>query len=240
MRVSLITVGDELLAGDVENTNATWLARRLTERGTEVREIVVLPDEVDRVATEVRWHGERFNRVLVTGGLGSTPDDVTVEGIADGLGREVGRHERTNQLVTAAVEEIHEEYPDFEFDVERASLRPEGSEVIENEVGIAPGFVVENVYVLPGIPREMHPMFERVADEFEGAMHVRSLYSTQPESHLNEMLTRVAEKFDVSVGCYPGENNERKRITVRSTDRGDVDDAHEWLAARPETEPDRD
>jgi nicotinamide-nucleotide amidase len=233
---SIITVGDELLAGEIENTNATWLAAQLTERGLSVREITVLPDEIDRLQTAVRDHSERYDSVVVTGGLGSTPDDVTVDAVAAGLDRDSVRDEQTYDLVAAEVEAIQEEYPEFEFDIERGAKRPDGSLPIENENGIAPGFMVENVFVLPGIPSEMKPMFSRIADELQGSLHTRSVTSTEAESHLNEMLRAAGERFDVFVGCYPDETKETKRITVRGSNEETVEQARDWLLARPEVD----
>lgn len=236
MRVSILTVGDELLAGDIENTNATWLADRLTSEGSIVREIVVLPDERDRIRTTVADHSDRFDAVLVTGGLGSTPDDVTVDGVADGLHRDVVLDDRTHQLVKGTVGEIQEEYPEFDFDVERGSERPEGSTPIPNDEGIAPGFIVENVFVLPGIPSEMKPIFERVSDDLQGSLYSRSVLSTEPESHLNEILRTVDEEFDVFVGCYPSTDKEMKRIKVRGNDEDSVHNARSWLLEQSEVD----
>jgi len=234
MRASIVNVGDELLAGDVENTNATWLASQLTGRGVEVAEIAVIPDDVDRIADTVAGHRDAFDAVLVTGGLGSTPDDETVDGIAAALDRPVERHDRTYDLIERTVTGIREEYPDFEFDLDRAARRPAGSDPIENEEGIAPGFVCENVYVIPGIPSEMKATFRQVAGTFEGDVAAETLYSTETESHLVGVLETVREEFDVAVGCYPGEDKRIKRIKLRSAERERLDAAVEWLADRPQ------
>jgi len=82
MEVALITVGDELPAGDTENTNATWLARRLTERGVAVERILVLPDDRGAIARQVREYSDAFDAVLVTGGIGGAPDDVSMEAVS--------------------------------------------------------------------------------------------------------------------------------------------------------------
>jgi len=234
MRASIVTVGDELLAGDVENTNATWLASELTERGVDVAEITVIPDDVDRIAGTVAGHRDAFDAVVVTGGLGSTPDDETVEGIAAALDRPVERHDRTYDLIDRTVTAIREEHPDFEFDLDRAARRPAESEAIENEEGIAPGFACEEVYVIPGIPSEMKATFRQVAGEFEGDVAAETLFSTEAESHLVDVLEEVREEFDVAVGCYPGEDKRIKRIKLRSADPGALEAAVGWLVDRPE------
>lgn len=234
MRVAIVTVGDELLAGDIENTNATWLAGKLTERGVNVTEITVVPDAVDRIAETVGDHSDRYDAVVVTGGLGSTPDDVTVDGVATALQVETEQDDRAYRQIAAVVEEIREDHPEFDFDLERAAVRPAGSEPIENDAGIAPGFVCENVFVIPGMPTEMKRTFERIAPEFEGDVFSKTLHSTEAESHLNDVLEGVRTEFDVTVGCYPDEQNERKRIKVRATDPSEVEAAVGWLAEQPE------
>ncbi|MFB6296368.1 MAG: competence/damage-inducible protein A [Halobacteriales archaeon] len=234
MQVAIVTVGDELLAGEIDNTNATWIAARLTERGVDVTEITVVPDDTDRIAERVGSHADRYDAVVVTGGLGSTPDDVTVEGVAAALDVATERDDRTYRQVETAVEAIREDHPDFDFDLERAAIRPVGSEPVENEPGIAPGFVCENVFVLPGIPSEMQSTFERIVTEFEGNLFSKTLHSTEAESHLNEVLAAVHDEFDVGVGCYPDDDGEHKRIKVSATDPAEVEAAERWLIERPE------
>lgn len=236
MHISIITIGDELLAGDIDNTNATWLADQLTEQGATVREIVVVPDEIERVQAAVADHSDRFDAALVTGGLGSTPDDVTVRAVAEGLGRDLVRDDQTYELVREEVERIQDEHPEFEFDIDRGSKRPAGSTPIENDDGIAPGFVVENIFVLPGIPSEMKPMYRRISEQLAGSLHSRSVVSTEPESHLNELLQQTDREFDVLVGCYPDGSKERKHIKVRGTDEESVRNAHSWLLDQPEVD----
>ncbi|MFC6725594.1 molybdopterin-binding protein, partial [Halobium palmae] len=81
MDVAVLTIGDELLAGDTENTNATWLARQLTGRGATVKRISVVPDDRTVIADRVREWRESFDDVIVTGGLGGTHDDVTMDAV---------------------------------------------------------------------------------------------------------------------------------------------------------------
>src|SRR5437764_8979664 len=83
---AIVTIGNELLSGDVENTNGSWLARRLEAAGINVRLIAVVPDEIDEIATTLREQADRADLVVVTGGLGGTPDDITREAVAAAFG----------------------------------------------------------------------------------------------------------------------------------------------------------
>lgn len=232
--VGILTVGDELLAGDVENTNATWLADRLTARGVDVGEIRVVPDDTERIAAAVAELAARFASVVVTGGLGSTPDDLTLMAVARALDRPLETNEEARELVAETVREIEAEYPDFEFDLDAAARFPSGGRPISNDEGIAPGCVIEGVYVIPGVPAEMKAVFERVVDEFAGEVRSRTVYSDVPESNLNPLLTELRDRFEVRVGCYP--EDDRRRLKVSSSDLDRLERAYEWVRDRPEIE----
>jgi molybdenum cofactor synthesis domain-containing protein len=180
MKAAIVTVGDELLAGDTENTNATWLCARLDDRGVDVERVTTLPDRVSDIARVVNEYHAEYDAVVVTGGLGPTHDDVTMEGVATAFGRDVGPHE-------AALAWLKEEggYAADEL-AEGTTDLPEGSRPLHNTEGVAPGAVVQSCYVLPGVPAEMKAMFAAVADEFEGAQ----TYSETVETR--ERTTRQA------------------------------------------------
>ncbi|MFB6078236.1 MAG: competence/damage-inducible protein A [Halarchaeum sp.] len=230
MDVALLTVGDEVLAGETTNTNAAWLGRALTARGANVRRTVVVPDEEAVIADAVRELSERYDAVLVTGGLGPTPDDVTMAGVAAGLDREVVEHEGATRYV-----EAEGGYENAERDDALRRL-PAGARVLPNAAGVAPGAAVETerarVYVLPGVPSEMKEMFEAVADEFAGTERlVETVHANEPESALVDRIETARERFDVSVGSYPGDG---VRLRVSGTDGDAVHAAAQWLRERVE------
>lgn len=235
MQVALLTVGDELLAGDTANTNATWLAGQLTERGATVARILVVPDEIDLIARKVSEYAEKFDGSVVTGGLGGTPDDVTMDGVARAFDRSLVINERALADVEETVEAVRGEYPDIDVDTEAEASIPEGSRPLLNEAGLAPGCVLENVYVLPGIPQEMKPMFESIAEEFAGAARSRVLYTPTPEADLVADLTTAGKRFEVAVGCYPDREVRRNRIKLVGEDEAELDTAVAWLEERIET-----
>jgi molybdenum cofactor synthesis domain-containing protein len=241
MDAALVTVGDELLSGDTENTNATWLARRLTERGVSVERVVVVPDEEAVIARYVRRWSDSFDAVVTTGGLGGTHDDVTMAGVARAFDRSLVVDETARADVEATVESYREANPDraeryeLRIDVEAQSALPEGARVLLNPEGLSPGCVCGNVYVLPGIPDEMRAMFDVVADEFGGEVVSESLYTPAPEGALYEQFRAVTAQFDVTVGSYPALQPAPNRVKVVGTDRGTVRAAADWLAARIDT-----
>ncbi|MFC6731096.1 MULTISPECIES: competence/damage-inducible protein A [unclassified Haladaptatus] len=235
MHVALLTVGDELLAGDIDNTNASWLARQLGDRGVSVVRILVVPDDEEVIADHVRAYSTEFDAVVVTGGLGGTPDDVTMAAVARAFDRELVVNDAALVAVEERLAEVADRYPDLEIDAEAEASIPEGARVLVNDAGLSPGCVANNVYALPGIPSEMKAMFEQVADEFSGAMQTRTLYTPTPEGQLLGVLGAVRERFDVEIGCYPNREQRRNRLKLRSEDAAALDAAETWLRDEIET-----
>ncbi|WP_152040765.1 competence/damage-inducible protein A [Salinigranum salinum] len=243
MEVALVTVGDELLAGDTENTNATWLCRRLTERGVTVTRVLTVPDDRGVIADAVRSFSEAFDAVVVTGGLGGTPDDVTKAAVADALDRDLVVDGDVREGIVAKAEAYADQYPDladaYDLDVDfdaQASIPAEAEPLVTAE-SFGPGFVAGNVYAFPGIPDELYVMFDLVADDFDGDVVSESLYTPAPEGALNDRLTGVRERFDVGVGSYPGKGRIPTRIKLTGESEA-VSTAMAWLRDRIDvTEP---
>lgn len=240
MEVALLTVGDELLAGETENTNASWLARQLTERGATATRVLVVPDDHDAIAAYTRKWRERFDAVIVTGGLGGTPDDVTMDAVADAVGRDVVVSDEAKEHVVETANAFADDNPelvdayDLDLDFDAWSSVPEGARVVPNDAGLAPGAVVDSVYVLPGVPSEMKAVFERMADDFGGDVVSETVYTPAPEGALTSRLEDLRDAFDVTVGSYPA-TDEPNRIKVTGTDRGEVERAAQWVRENVET-----
>lgn len=231
MEVALVTVGDELLAGDTVNTNAAWLGERLFERGTTVERITVVPDRMADIAKVVNEYAAAYDAVIVTGGLGPTHDDVTMDAVAAAVGRTLEPSEPVLHHLESEGGYAHGDLAAGTLDI------PAGARPLHNDVGVAPGCVVENIYVLPGVPAEMKGMFETIADEFTGQKrHVGFVTVDEPESALLDRLERLQERFDVKVGSYPGEF---VRVKIDAPDRQTLHEATDWLRERVEV-TDRD
>ena len=224
MEVGILTIGDELLSGDTVNTNAAWLGRQLSDKGVDVSEVVLVSDSVDHIAPTINDYRTRFDAVIVTGGLGPTHDDLTIEAVARAFDRQL--------VKDASVIEWLEQERGYEASnlTPNTALIPEGSIPLHNAEGVAPGIHVENVYVLPGVPAEMKSMFADIADNFEGTdRFTGSLLIDEPESQLVDRINQLRGQFDVDVGSYPGIN---VRIRVIGEDQEEVTGAIEWLRGR--------
>ena len=227
---AILTIGNEIVSGDVANTNAAWLAQRLERLGAKVRVVVALPDEIDEIAPVVRERAAAVDFLLVTGGLGGTPDDITREAIASAF-----------HVAQAEVPELAEQLRarftrDPEYAARWARL-PAGSRPLANPRGGAPGFVIQNVYVFPGLPAEMEAMFDAIADEFRGAAPIavwRRSYKTR-ESDIVEVLAEATERWpEVLVGSYPSfeASGPEVEVVLKSSDEGALSDAVAYAEGR--------
>lgn len=227
MKVASVSVGDEILAGDTVNTNAAWLGTRLTERGATVERITVVPDRPSDIARVVNEYAVEYDAVIVTGGVGPTHDDRTMEGVAAAVGRQLETDETVLEWLLEEGDYTRTDLTNGTADI------PAGARPIHNSVGVAPGCVVENIYVFPGVPEEMKAMFESVETEFSGEKRtVQRVTIDEPESALIDRVRELRERFGVKTGSYPGET---VSIKIESTDEDDVVAAVEWLRENSET-----
>ena len=158
MLAAILTIGNEIVSGDVENTNASWLAKRLEEIGVKVAILAAVPDETERIVDFVRREGAEVDHLLVTGGLGGTPDDITREAMATAF--EVPQDELPE--LAAELRARFTRAPEY---AARWAALPRGSRPLDNPLGGAPGFQLGNAWVLPGLPSEMRAMFDLYAPE---------------------------------------------------------------------------
>jgi molybdenum cofactor synthesis domain-containing protein len=226
---SIVTIGNELVSGDVANTNASWLARRLAPLGVEVRLTAALPDEIDFVADFVRAEAPRVDFLLVTGGLGGTPDDLTREAIAAAFRVE-------QEEVPAVAADLRARFTRDPEYAARWAMLPRGSRPLANPLGGAPGFAIENVFVLPGLPSEMEAMFASIEEEFRRGSPIetwRRVYRTY-ESRISASLAETGKRWPgVLVGSYPsfGGGGFTVEVVLKSSDAEILAQASAWLAA---------
>jgi molybdenum cofactor synthesis domain-containing protein len=227
---SILTIGNEIVSGDVPNTNASWLAKQLASLGVAVRMSAALPDEIEAVAEYVRGEAPRVDFLLVTGGLGGTPDDLTREAIAAAFG--VPQEEVPELAADLRARFVGD--PEY---AARWALLPRGSRPLPNPLGGAPGFEIGSVYVLPGLPAEMEAMFLAISEEFRRGSPIgvwRRSYRTR-ESLIASALAEAGERWpDVLVGSYPSflRTGPEVEVVVKSSDAEVLAAASSWLGAR--------
>ncbi len=227
MRAAILTIGNEVVSGDIANTNATWLAQRLESLGVRVVVAAAVPDEIEPIADFIRRERTRVDRVIVTGGLGGTPDDITREAIAAAFG--VAQKELPD--LAADLRRRFPRHPDY---AARWAALPAGSRPLTNPHGGAPGFLIENVWVLPGLPPEMEAMFDRYAEELRGEQPIaawRRAYATR-ESEIVQLLAGATVRWpQVRIGSYPRflPEGPEVEIVLKSSDAAALAEAVAWL-----------
>ena len=226
---TILTIGNELVSGDVPNTNAGWLARRLEGLGVRVELIAAVPDDIERIAAFVRAEAPLADVVVVTGGLGGTPDDITREALAAAFGVE-------QQEVPELAADLRARFKgDPEYAARWARL-PAGSRPLANPLGGAPGFAIANVYVLPGLPAEMEAMFDSIARKVWSGPPIESWRRTYrtTESRIVAVLEEMGERHPgVLVGSYPSffPHGSEVEVVVKSSDEAALAAAAAWLEA---------
>jgi len=226
---ALIVVGNEILSGKVVDTNSAFLARELRREGVTLRRVLVIPDDLEEIAAAVREMHPRYDVLFTSGGVGPTHDDITIAGIALGLGRRVVRdplmEEKLRALFGARINEAR---------LKMAEV-PEGGEMVFEGGTNFPTLKVENIYVLPGIPELFESKVNAIKGRFASdPFHLRVLYTSEMETSIAEFLDRTLETFpDLLLGSYPkyGDADYRVRITLESKDRDYVERALEHLLA---------
>ena len=222
-----MTIGNEVVSGDTENTNASWLGRRLEELGVKVVMSAAIPDELERIVAFVRREAPAVDHLIVTGGLGGTPDDITREALA-------AAYDVPQELVPELAADLRARFqgdPDY---VAHWAELPRGSQPLENPLGGAPGFRIENTWVLPGLPREMKAMFDRYAEELRAATPIgswRRRYRTR-ESIISAALVEATTRWpDVLVGSYPsfGDDGPEVEVVLKSSNADALAAAVAWL-----------
>ncbi|MBE5961522.1 MAG: competence/damage-inducible protein A [Lachnospiraceae bacterium] len=163
MNAELISVGTELLMGNIVNTNVAFLARECTAAGISVLHQVTVGDNMERLCDAIKTALERADIVILTGGLGPTKDDMTKEAAAKVAGRNIVRDAHSVERMLAYLKgSIYKEVPENNY---RQADIIEGAQVLDNDNGIAPGIYVEDalgkkMFLLPGPPNELKPMFQ--------------------------------------------------------------------------------
>jgi molybdenum cofactor synthesis domain-containing protein len=224
-----LTIGNELVSGDTENTNASWLARRLESLGVRVVIAAAVPDETERIVEFVRREPARVAHLIVTGGLGGTPDDITREALAAAF--------EVPQVSVPEVEaDLRRRFTGDPEYVARWAALPAGSTPLDNPLGGAPGFRIENVWVLPGLPSEMRAMFDRYAEALRADRPIETWRRklTTRESTISPALEQATARWPaVLVGSYPSfaESGPEVEVVLKSADPEALGAAKTWLGA---------
>ena len=200
---AMLVIGDEILSGRTQDTNTQFLARKLTAVGISLTEVRIVPDYHDVILSAVNSLRFKYNYVFTSGGIGPTHDDITADAIAAAFEVSIDVREDARRILSS-------NYSDGEKALNDARLRmariPEGASLIDNPVSKAPGFNLDNVYVMAGVPEIFQVMVASIIPSLTGGppLLAISVKLFRPESEIAKSLESIAANFSGgSIGSYP-------------------------------------
>jgi molybdenum cofactor synthesis domain-containing protein len=227
---AIVVIGNEILSGKVVDTNSPYLCRELRGLGVDVLRIVVIPDDIDTIANEVRVASDAHDFAFTSGGVGPTHDDMTMDGVAKAFGVPI----EVNEAVVARIERAVGQ-PANASQRKMASL-PAGALLIDAGDLWFPVVVIENVHIFPGIPELLQKKFESIRARFQGVPFVlRRVYVRSRESDIADELNALLEAYpELMLGSYPRirETEYHVLLTLESRDADYVKRALDALLAR--------
>ena len=226
---ALLVIGEEILSGRTRDENIAYIAAYLTRIGIVLREIRVVADSKAEIAAAVNELRRRFTYVFTTGGIGPTHDDVTTDAIAMAFGVEV-------IVDPEAVAAMRKLFSSEELTPARLRMAriPRGAALIDNAISRAPGFMLENVIVMAGVPRIMQVMLDAVTPRLAKGRPIltRSIRLDVPEGDAAPGLAELqASHPEVQIGSYPFFENKRlgTYVVLRSSDEAKLEAAQNAL-----------
>lgn len=229
---AMLVIGDEILSGRTRDANMYHLAGELTKQGIDLREVRVVSDDADAIVAAVKALSTAHDTVFTSGGIGPTHDDITADCIAAAFGKHIDVRADARALL-----EAHYEASGLELNEARLRMAriPDDATLIDNPVSTAPGFTLENVHVMAGVPSVFRAMVASVLPTLTGGAPLLSqtLRVDRGEGDIAAPLAALAEDFyDLSIGCYPFQKDGvfGANVVVRGTDGARIDAAVTRLA----------
>jgi molybdenum cofactor synthesis domain-containing protein len=217
---ALLVIGDEILSGRTKDKNIGHIAEHLTAIGIQLKEVRIVPDDEDEIVNAVNTLRAKYSYLFTTGGIGPTHDDITADAVAKAFKVGIDVDER-------ALTPMKAYYAQRGVELTPARLRmarlPFGSELVENSVSIAPGFKLDNVIVMAGVPNIMHVMLDAATKFLKTGKKMLSvgIDLNRPEGEIAAMFEAHQKRYpDVPMGSYPfmRDGKPGTQLVLRSTD----------------------
>jgi len=227
-RAGIIIIGDEILSGLVQDSNALFMVKELRQKGVDVRRVYFIKDDIDDISREVKLFSEAFDYVFTSGGIGPTHDDVSIEGISKAFNVRV--------VIDGQLRAVLEKM--FKTTLTPEQLRmaevPEGAEVIPDDTIGLPLIKYKNIYIFPGIPELLKKKFFVIEKMLftDNPPLIKKVYIKEFESKVAPILNEIVKNHrNVKIGSYPFMNIEdySLMITLESYDRNSLRNAFQDL-----------
>jgi molybdenum cofactor synthesis domain-containing protein len=217
---AVLIIGDEILSGRTKDKNIGLVADHLTAIGIQLREVRIVADDEAEIIAAVNALRARYTYLFTTGGIGPTHDDITADAVAKALGVGIDIDERALKPMLAYFEKRGVEATPARL---RMARIPFGAELIENSVSVAPGFMLDNVIVMAGIPAVMQVMLEAATKRLKTGKRMLSaaIDLHRPEGEIAALFGDLQQRYpDVPMGSYPfyRDGKPGTQLVLRSTD----------------------
>ncbi|KMK65343.1 molybdopterin-binding protein [Puniceibacterium sp. IMCC21224] len=221
---AMLVIGDEILSGRTRDANMYHLAGELTHIGINLREVRVISDDADAIVTALNDLRARYDSVVTSGGIGPTHDDITADCIAAAFGVGITVRDDARALLQAHYDRSGKEFNEAR---QRMARIPDGATLIDNPVSVAPGFTLENVHVMAGVPSVFQAMVASVLPTLTGGAPLLSqtLRIQRGEGDIAGPLGALAQEYsDLQMGSYPFQENGvyGANVVIRGTDPAQV------------------
>ena len=225
----IIIIGNEVLSGRTKDINTSTISTWLNSLGIEVKEVRVIPDDAKIIIDTVNELRKKFNYIFTTGGIGPTHDDITAESISNAFNLEYGFHKEAFSIL-----ESYYKPGEFTEGRQKMAKMPTTAKLIINPSSGAPGFYVENVFCLPGVPSILKSMLGGLNNILVGGDPVlsKTLNLRTVESEIAKSLTDVQNKNkEVEIGSYPFFRAGKLGVSIvlRSTDQDKIDECNDQI-----------
>lgn len=230
-KACILIIGNEILSGKTQDKNINFIANRLSYLGIDLCEVRILRDIEQEIIDAVLDVKDKYNYIFTTGGIGPTHDDITSKSIANAFKVDLVRNEKAYNDIKSFYNSIGEELNIYR---EKMSLIPEGADLIDNDLTKAPGFKIQNIFILAGVPEILQNMFSYVEKSLSRGSNIYSkkILAYIGESKIAEILENTQIKFsNIDIGSYPFKENEHyfTEIVIRSRDERNVNESLDIL-----------
>ena len=224
INAAIIIIGNEILSGRTQDVNVQNLSKWLNDLGVKVEEVRIVPDNEIAIVHTVNFLKKRFNYIFTSGGIGPTHDDITSKSIAKAFKIKYGKHKEAYKLL-----ENYYGTKNFNLGRQKMAMMPIKASLILNPSSGAPGFIVDNVYCLPGVPSILKSMLGGLKNKIKGGKKIlsRTISAQTVESEIAKSLADVQSKFKkVDIGSYPffRLGNVGVSIVIRCSDKKKIDE----------------
>lgn len=230
---AVLLIGDEILSGRTKDKNLGFIADYLNAMGIDLKEARIVSDAEDEIAAAVNALRARYTYVFTTGGIGPTHDDITADAVAKAFAVPIDHDPKAVDILLAYFTEIGREPNEARM---RMARIPKGATLIENPVSKAPGFQMDNVFVMAGVPKIMNAMMDVIAPRLARGvpMQSRTVEFRGGEGDAAKPLGDIQKRFpSVVIGSYPFQAPDgfAANLVLRSRDEAALDAAHAEVVA---------